>query len=109
MSVNYENPLNFIADIERILKKDKREYNIVFDTILASGSFNNRFYTAFYNGSQIEIDSINQTKKIDEKIITIANEYYLKHQDIVDKSILTKLQKFCLRNFDNKRLQHISH
>lgn len=102
-SVSYISPLEGFGNIEKELK-GKYKGRIIFDLLLCNGNTSDRFISVYFNGSNFNINKIGIIKP-SNVILKRSLRFYNKHLDYVSNSVLTKMQRFCIKK--NKHLRKI--
>ena len=96
-SINYINPMDQKAFIEKDLKQIGIKGEILFDLLLSHGNTPDRFFEASFNGEEIREESLKQLPSISENIKKISQAFYNSQQDFVENSVLTRAQKFLVK------------
>jgi hypothetical protein len=75
---------------------------ILFDLLMCNGiDFNNRFFIAFFNGNEIDLNSFKNFKDIPIEMLQECNFFYKNNQQLINDSALTKAQKFLFKKHNN--------
>lgn len=99
-STNYVSPLDFIKDIEAELSKlVDIKVEVLFDLLLSSGNNSKRFARINYDGKHLDRRSF-QFVDMDKRdsLRKVSANYYKYKSDLVEKSILTSIQKKLIVN-----------
>lgn len=87
---------DYINDLEFELKQNDIVGDILFDLLLSNG-LSNSFFCAYFDGDKFNISSFKNIKEIDFETLCFINKYHSNNLELIDKSALTKTQKFLFR------------
>ncbi|MBC2705956.1 type II toxin-antitoxin system RnlB family antitoxin [Desulfobacula sp.] len=97
-ATNYKNPLDNLEDIEKILKIKQCTGRILFDFLLSNGVNSDRFFECPFDGNKLQPFKIKrvETKGV-SKVIQKLSLNFLSKTKFIEKSVLTKAERFLLR------------
>lgn len=106
--MNENNIWVFATDTSRIhdylhnLKVDLKQLNVFgnvfFDLLLSNGKeLSQRFFSAYFDVENFNLSSFKNIKKIDFETLGFITKYHSNNLDLIDKSALTKPQKFLFK------------
>lgn len=97
-SLTQERVHEYIDDIGHELKELDFVGYILFDLFMCNGlDSNNRFYTAFFNGENIDLNSFKNCKDVPTEILQECNFFYKNNYKLINDSALTKPQKYLFK------------
>lgn len=89
---------DYIKDLEFDLRKINFSGNVFFDLILSNGpKLSGRFFSALFDGENFNISSFKNLSEVTSEILSFVDKYHKEHLEFIDKSILTKPQKFLFK------------
>lgn len=88
-SLSYENPLNYLSEIEEDLTVINFTGVIHIDLLLSNGLTSNRFLSANVKDGSIARESIMIEKNVSLEIINAANSFYLTCSKLLHNGILS--------------------
>ena len=80
------------------LKKMNFRGVVLFDLLLSNGNTDKRFCSMSFNGHSFDKNSKNVIQNMDSSILKESTEFYKKHSSYVENSVLTKSQKYLVKN-----------
>lgn len=95
-STSYINPMDEMEALKKDLQGLGVEGIILFDLLLSHGNNPDRFYKAFFNGDAIVEDSLKNVLIVPKRINNISLNFYHSQQQLLNKSVLTKPQKYLI-------------
>jgi hypothetical protein len=96
-STSYINPMDQKECIERDLRENGIKGKMLFDLLLSHGNTPDRFFEAFFNGQEINEETLKRLASISENIRRLSLDFYKSQRDLVENSVLTRAQKFLVR------------
>ncbi len=97
-ATSYENPIDYLDDIENELKSKMYSGKILFDLLLCNGMSSNRYVEMEFDGENFDLF----TSKVLETPSKVIKEYiygYLKDQpSLVQNSVLPNAQRYLIQN-----------
>lgn len=96
LSVSYISPTEHLDCLEKDLAAQDFRGKVIFDFLLANGNNFNRFAEAYFNGSKFDLMSfsvVNPKAQIRQSSL----DFYRKHLELLDQSVLSKPTKFLIR------------
>ena len=96
-ATSYQNPLDNKEAIEKDLSRIGVKGKILFDLLLSHGNTPDRFFEAFFNGEKINEASIKNAGLMSDLIRKISLEFYSNEPQLLENSVLTKVQKFFIK------------
>lgn len=96
IATSYINPLSSFQEIVKKLKV--KEAELIFDLTLINGVNKNRYIKCKYIAGKNQFQFCEIPKDISERIKIISKNYFNKHLEIIDKSVLTDSLKFLLKS-----------
>ena len=104
LSLNSNRLDAYIYEIEKKLKKNKFQGNIIFDLLMNNG-LKDRFYKAKFDGNNIILKTLSFTN-INDKIKETSDNFYFSNIDIINNSnSLFDVEKFTMKKQLEKHLQ----
>ena len=70
--------------ISKELAKEKYVGEVIFNTLTSTCNKNKQYSKAYFNGSEIEINSLKPLTKIDRKIRLLVSNYFRKNKCLLD-------------------------
>lgn len=93
-STSLINPLSNLCEVSNILKCNHiNSGHILFDLLLSNGENFNRFVAGYYNGIELERESLEIIQISDIEILKVINLFYKGNSDYFKNSALTTSQK----------------
>lgn len=83
---------DYMSDVAQALRERQYIGVIVFDLLLSNG-MNDRYYSAYFNGSNFDLSSFSQYTEVSIDIKHVSNVYYRENIGLLRMSVLTKVQK----------------
>ncbi|WP_338992073.1 type II toxin-antitoxin system RnlB family antitoxin [Fusobacterium vincentii] len=96
IATSYNNPLSSFQEIVKKLKVE--EAKLIFDLTLINGINKNRYVKCKYRAGKNQFQFCEIPEDISETIKVISKNYFNKHEEIIDKSVLTDSLKFLLKS-----------
>lgn len=95
IATSWENPLSYIQEISKEISRDQAK--ILFDLTLINGTKSNRYISCDYRAGENYLQSCSLVKDIDECIRNMSCGFFLKNEDIVQRSVVPNSLKFLLK------------
>ena len=95
IATSCENPLSYIQEISKEISRD--QVKILFDLTLINGTKSNRYISCDFRTGENYLQSCSLVKEIDERIRNMSCDYFMKNEDIVQKSVVSNSLKFLLK------------
>jgi hypothetical protein len=96
LSISYISPTKHLDYLEKDLAAQGFRGKVIFDFLLANGNNFNRFAEAYFNGSKFDLMSFSVVKP-KTQIRQSSLNFYRKHPELLDQSVLSKPTKFLIR------------
>lgn len=96
-SIDYSRLDEYLSVVADKLKKLHYKGKILFDLAISNGIADDRFYEAYFNGSDFDLHSFYRQKNIPYSVLEISNNFYANNIHFLDNSVLTKPQKFLFK------------
>jgi hypothetical protein len=96
IATSYKNPLSSFHEIVKKLKV--KEAKLIFDLTIINGINKNRYIKCKYRAGKNQFQFCEISEDISETIKVISKNYFNKHEEIIDKSVLTDSLKFLLKS-----------
>lgn len=93
---NWERPEFYMHEIEKELSTFNKITKIYFDLLLKNGP-KDRFYSACFNNGKFDSRSFRKVKSLNSNVLKEADTYFRLNFELIQKSYLTKAQKFILK------------
>jgi len=97
-SKSYISPIEDIESLELDLQKIGAKGKIIFDLLLSNGDSPDRYFEADFDGRHLDRKSFRQVNSISKKVKQISNKYYHNNLNLLKNSVLSKAQKFLIKN-----------
>ena len=96
-STNSERIDSYLDNVTKNLTSINFKGLVLFDLLLSNGTNKNqRYFQAFFNGEKFDFNSFKNVN-VPIEIENLSNLFYAHNLDLINKSILTKPQKFLLK------------
>lgn len=93
---SYLRPETYLSELNTYIQENFRETtHLVFDLILKNG-LKNRFFKASISKRNINLMSFEQIE-VTRNFETVANSFFSKNMELIERSSLTKPQKFLFK------------
>ena len=94
-STSFVNPLSDIKELSNELHTEIRKIGyILFDLLLSNGESFNRFVVGYYNGNELERNSLQIIEINDDSTLKDINSFYKENKSYLNKGVLTSSQKY---------------
>lgn len=95
--LSYESLDYAYSELENELKVCNAKGRILLDFLLSNGLNSDRFASIYFNGYRLEFDSFRIEMVISSKVEIFCEEYFKSNPQHIEKSVLSKPQKFLLK------------
>lgn len=96
IATSCENPLSYIEDIVKEISRNQAK--ILFDLTLINGTKCNRYISCDFCIDKNYLQSCSLVSEISNYIKDISYNYFVQHEEIVQRSVLPNALKFLLKN-----------
>lgn len=96
IATSYENPLDYMDEIEETINQDK--VKIIFDYTLINGLSSNRYIEFDNNQDKSYYDSFTVVKEVNSEISNTSNNFFTENDDIVQASVIPRALKFLIKS-----------
>lgn len=98
ISTSYENPVDYLDEIEEDLIKESYSGKIYFGLTLCNGiDVENEFISLYFNGNKFENLDI-KVERITKENKNFVYDYYRDNPDMIENSVLNNASKYWIRN-----------
>ncbi len=96
IATSYKNPL---SDFKQVKSKIGKEHaKIIFDLTLINGVKSNRYIQCCYEYDKEIFQKCDIVKNISKNIEETSKDFFMKHEDIVQRSVIPNALKYLLVN-----------
>lgn len=92
----YENPLDYMDEIQSEINQDK--VKIIFDYTLINGLHDNRYIEFDNNQGKSYFDSFSIVKEVSDDISNISRDYFCENDKMLQDSIIPGALKFLIKS-----------
>ena len=97
LATSWQNPTEFLPDVERHLAACAAPGLVLFDLLLAVGYASNRLLAGEFNGSHIVVWSMDRVSQQDAALCAALSAIYRAHPAWVAASVLPRIDRYRLR------------
>ena len=97
LATSWQNPTEFLPDVERHLAACAAPGLVLFDLLLAVGVTSNRFLAGEFNGSHIVVWSVDRVSQQDVALCATLAAIYRAHPAWIAASVLSRIDRYRLR------------
>lgn len=97
LSKSYISPLEELALIEKELGSKDYYGDVYFDLLMSNGFSNNRFLKVEFTKNKFNLNSFSELKNLSKNLVELTSDYYFNNLDLLEKSSLTKREKFFIQ------------
>ena len=93
-SVSYVNPVQYLGEVTREMREQSLGTGyVLFDLLLTNGDNFNRFAEAYFDGSEIKMDTVSVVEIRDPSALKKYNAFYRGKTKELNSSVLTPREK----------------
>ncbi|WP_027716484.1 type II toxin-antitoxin system RnlB family antitoxin [Desulfuromonas sp. TF] len=96
-SIDYHRIEDYITDLAKELTSKSFSGLVIFDLLLSNGLSSDRYVKAHFDGNKFLLQTMQPLDKVDDKIVKLSSNFYIKKPEYLERSILSRTQKFLIR------------
>lgn len=96
-AVGVNSPMEYLAQVEKDLKRRKVQGTVLFDLLLAHGSKTNRYFIGNFDGKQFSSPQFKNRDDCYSNYSALSAKILKDNAEKVDDSLLTKAMRFALK------------
>lgn len=95
LSTNYLTPGEYLEELSEVLQRDSYVGQVLFDLLVTNGP-KDRYYKAFFNGTNFELESFKKSD-VKEFVIEIANNFFKENYSLIENSTMNDFYKYLIK------------